>query len=226
MSTKRNILFSSVAAVFIGLIIILTPTLFTINQLGYTNELIDRSGEMSVPHAEPKAQSNQFSEDIQDNLFIAEIDPHSSYGSHQTSLLHDSYGTPVFAVSQGDILTVTIVVTSLSDKILQISLEHISGLPPEITAQLTPTSITLQPYEQKQVQLEVTISQTAPISTPKVIHKQPMTTLTDSDTPALETPFSTQIMNSEQEIIYGDHIQLTLRTNDNIVNLGFFLHII
>ncbi len=160
MSLKRHLVLSSIAAIMIGVIIILTPTLlFSSQEVGYLESRRDQIDEITVP---TPAQSEFFKgETINQSIpppFIFEFDTDSSYGFSRIYLSHGTFGTPVFMLPEGRSATVVILVSSLSDNILHVSLERIDGLQHGVKVELKPEIFTLKPYEQKELELTVSIS--------------------------------------------------------------------
>lgn len=99
--------------------------------------------------------------------FMFEIDINSSYGFERKYFEHGTFGKPIFVLSRGESATIILPISSLSNRTLQISLEDIDGLPDGVTAGLKPESIALQPNEQAKFELNITVSPTAPTSTPE-----------------------------------------------------------
>jgi len=168
MSLRRRLSFSSATAIVLGLIIILTPTLLLPNQVEYSGLKNDQSIEAPKPMLTPLPR-----ESVDQSLplpFMFEFDLDSSYGFERKYLLHETFGTPVFVISRGESATIVVLVSSLSNNTLQVSLEKIDGLPSGISARLEFESFILKPYEQKELDLEIIISPTARTrSTPEPI---------------------------------------------------------
>ncbi len=159
MSLRRRLAFSSATAIVLGLIIILTPTLLLPNQVEYSGLKNDQSIETPKPMLTPLPR-----ESVDQSLplpFMIEFDLDSSYGFERKYLLHENFGTPVFVISRGESATIFVLVSSLSNNTLQVSLESIDGLPPVFSANLEPESFILQPHEQKELELEISISSMA-----------------------------------------------------------------
>ena len=130
--------------------------------------------------------------------FMFELDVNSSHGFEKIYLSHETFGTPVFALSKGDSTTIVILISSLSNHTLQASLERIDGLPPGVKTRLESESITLQPYEQKELALEISISPTA----------------------------STRVIPKPSWPIDAEFIQLVFKGDEYDVGTGFLLRII
>lgn len=99
--------------------------------------------------------------------FMFEIDINSSYGFERKYLEYETFGKPIFVLSRGKSATIILLVNSSSNRTIQVSLNYIDGLIEGTTARLKPESYALQPNEQAKLELNVTASLTAPISTPK-----------------------------------------------------------
>ncbi|MDW7726716.1 MAG: hypothetical protein SCH70_06305 [Candidatus Methanoperedens sp.] len=98
---------------------------------------------------------------------IFDIDLHSSYGFEIKYLEYGTFGKPIFVLSRGKSATLVLLLNSSSNRTIQVSLNYIDGLPEGTIARLKPKSYALKPYEQAKLELNVTASLTAPISTPK-----------------------------------------------------------
>lgn len=144
------------AALIIGFIIIISPTLL-VNQLGFQKSFQDES--MGAPEAaqdnimaQDKFASSRGSELL---LFMFEIDLESSSGFEEKHLSHNNFGTPVFIISEQKPAKITLTISSLSADYLQTSLKRIDGLPNGVIITSNEEFINLQPYEQKKIELEI-----------------------------------------------------------------------
>lgn len=99
--------------------------------------------------------------------FMFEIDIKSSYGFERKYLEHETFGKPVFVLSRGESASVLLLVSSQSNRTIQISLGNITGLPSGVTVRLKPESYVLQPNKQTKLEFNITVSPTAPTSTPE-----------------------------------------------------------
>lgn len=156
MNLKKQITVSSMAALIIGFIIILSPTLL-VNQLGFQKSFQDES--MGAPEA---AQNNimaqdKFSTSRGSELlpFMFEIDLESSSGFEEKYLSYSNFGTPVFVISKQKSAKITLTVSSLSTDYLHASFKGIDGLPNGVIITPDEEFITLQPFEQKKIELEI-----------------------------------------------------------------------
>ena len=150
MNLKKQIAVSSMAALIIGFIIILSPTLM-VNQLGFQKSFRDES--MGAPEAaQDKFASSRGSELLP---FMFEIDLKSSSGFGDKYLSHSNFGTPVFIILEQKPAKITITVSSLSADHLQVSLNRIDGIPNGVIITPNEEFINLQPFEQKKIKLEI-----------------------------------------------------------------------
>ncbi len=99
--------------------------------------------------------------------FMFGIDVNSSYGFERKYLEYETFGKPIFVLSRGKTASIVLLINSSSNRTIQVSLKDIDGLTEGTTARLKPESYALQPNEQAKLELNVTASLTAPISTPK-----------------------------------------------------------
>lgn len=207
MSLRRHLALSSVAAIIFGVIIILTPTLLFSSQVGYSEPRREQIDEITAPTPAP---SDFFKgETVNQSIpppFIFEFDTDSSYGFSRIYLSHGTFGTPVFMLPKGRSATIVILVSSLSDSTLHVSLERIDGLQLGVTAELKPEILTLKPHEQKELELTVSISTSSPVSSSNGNGKQ---------------------LREEtiRESIQGEFIQLVLKGNGYDLGNGFLLKI-
>lgn len=196
MNLKKQIVISSIAALIIGFIIILSPTLL-VTQLGFQKSFQDES--MGAPEA---AQDNIMAQDKFASgrgsellPFMFEMDLASSSGFEEKYLSHNNFGTPVFIISEQKSAKITLTVSSLSTDYLQTSLKRIDGLPNGVIITPNEEFINLQPFEQKKIELEIIA-------------------FSSSDSMALD------------EAIEGKYIQIVLSGNGHDVATGFWLKII
>ena len=229
MSLRRHLVLSSVAAIVIGLTIILTPTLLFPSQVEYSGPTIHQLFETTAPTPTPTPKPLP-RESIGQSVppsFMFEYDLDSSHGFKRTYLAHGTFGTPVFVISRGESATIVILVSSLSNSALQVSLERIDGLPTGVNARLKPESLTLQPYEHRELELEISVSSTAPISTPRTTLTQK--TETSAPTPTMTqqpTPQTPTIIPERAEPIPAEFIQIVLMGDEYSIGAGLRLRII
>jgi len=195
MSLKKQIAVSSMAALIIGFIIILSPTLL-INQLGFQKSFQDES--MGAPEAaqdnimaQDKFATNRGSELLP---FMFEINLESSTGFEEKYLSHNNFGTPVFIISKQKSAKIILTVSSLSVDYLQTSFKRIDGLPNGVIITPNEEFINLQPFEQDKMELEITV---IPSADSMVLDKS----------------------------IEGNYIQIVLSGNEYDIATGFWLKI-
>jgi len=195
MSLKKQIAVSSMAALIIGFIIILSPTLL-INQLGFQKSFQDES--MGAPEA---AQDNIMAQDKFATSrgsellpFMFEINLESSTGFEEKYLSHNNFGTPVFIISKQKSAKIILTVSSLSVDYLQTSFKRIDGLPNGVIITPNEEFINLQPFEQDKMELEITV---IPSADSMVLDKS----------------------------IEGNYIQIVLSGNEYDIATGFWLKI-
>lgn len=155
MKLKKQIAVSSIAALVIGIIIILSPT-FLINQMGFQKSFQESMGTPESAQdnimAQDKFASSRGSELLP---FMFEINMESSYGFEDKYLSHNNFGTPVFIISEQETAKITLTIYSLSENYLQTSLKRIDGLPNGVIITPNEEFINLQPFEQKKIELEI-----------------------------------------------------------------------
>lgn len=161
---------ASVTAAALGLILILTPRILLpglVEQPGLTMGGLEAPTVTPAAIATPrfKAAGVESAARQPSPPFMVEVDTESSYGFEEVSLAHGTYGVPLFAAKRGGSSTIFILVSSLSDSVLQLSLEGVEGIPEGVEARLDPDSFQLQPYEQRRVELKLSVSATASAST-------------------------------------------------------------
>ncbi len=194
MGLKRRLTFSSTAAIALGLVIMLAPTLLFSGQF---EQLESRNGKLigePIPMFTPVP--GESADQSFPTPFMSEFNLDSSYGFEKIYLLRQSYGTPVFVLKRGESATIAVLVSSLSDNTIQVSLERIDGLPIGVSANLEPKSFTLQPFGQRELKMKVSISPTA-----------------------LNQP------HHQSRPINGEFIQLVLRSDGFNIGTGFILEI-
>ncbi|MEM3607489.1 MAG: hypothetical protein QW238_01300 [Candidatus Bathyarchaeia archaeon] len=99
--------------------------------------------------------------------FMVELDPESSRGFDEAGLAHGTYGVALFALRRGGSAVAQVLVSSLSDDALQLSLEGVEGVPEGVEVELNPESFTLQPHEQRRLELRLSVSPEAPPTDPQ-----------------------------------------------------------
>jgi len=99
--------------------------------------------------------------------FMFDIDLNASYGFERKYLEFGTFGKPALVLSRGKSASIILLVNSSSNRTVQVSLNYIDGLLEGTTARLKPESYALKPNEQAKLELNITASLTAPISTPK-----------------------------------------------------------
>ncbi|MEM2122419.1 MAG: hypothetical protein QXE79_02155 [Candidatus Bathyarchaeia archaeon] len=162
-----------VAAAILGLTIILAPRILIpslIGGLGPTAEGMAATSTFTpapTPGAEPGPPSRLKTfegESVKaaSPPFMVEFDLESSRGFHEVSLAHGTYGAALFVAEKGRSVVIQVLVSSLSDDVLQLSLEGIEGIPEGVEAGLNPESFTLQPREQRRLELRLSVSPEAP----------------------------------------------------------------
>ena len=196
MNLEKQIAASGMAALIIGFIIILSPTL-VVNQLGFQKSFQDEGigapeAAQDNMNAQDKFASSRSSELLP---FMFEIDLESSSGFEEKYLSHNNFGTPMFVISEQKSAKITLMVSSLSADHIQTSLKRIDGMPNEVIVTPNEEFITLQPFEQKKIELEIMA-------------------FTSADSIVLE------------DVIEGKYIQIVLSGNGHDIATGFWLKII
>lgn len=194
LDLKKRLAFSSTAAIALGLVIMLAPTLLFSGQF---EQLGSRNGKLM---GEPTPMFTPVPGESTDKSFptpfMSEFNLDSSYGFEKIYLLRESYGTPVFVLTRGESATIAFLVSSLSDNTIQVSLERVDGLPLGVSANLEPKSFTLQPFEQRELRMKISVSPTARTLSPH-----------------------------EPRPINAEFIQLVLKSDGYDVGTGFLLEI-
>ena len=98
--------------------------------------------------------------------FMFEIDINSSYGFERKYLEHETFGKPIFVISRGKSASIILLLNSSSNRTIQVSQEEIELIEGTF-ANLKPELYVLQPNERARLELNVTASLEAPISTPR-----------------------------------------------------------
>ncbi|MEM3072899.1 MAG: hypothetical protein QW172_05535 [Candidatus Bathyarchaeia archaeon] len=161
---------ASVTAAVLGLILILTPKILfpgLVEQPGLSMEGLEEAPTVTpAPIATPrfKATGVESAGRHPSPPFMIELDTESSYGFEEISLAHGTYGVPLFVAKRGSSSSIIVLVSSLSDSVLQLSLEGVEGIPEGVEVKLDPGSFILQPYEQRRVELKLSVSVTASAS--------------------------------------------------------------
>lgn len=93
-------------------------------------------------------------------LFTFEIDINSSYGFERKYLEYGTFEKPVFVLSRGKSATIVLLLSSLSNQTIQISLEDLK-LPDGVVAKLKPESYALKSDGKAKLELNITVSPTA-----------------------------------------------------------------
>lgn len=215
MNLNRRLILSCVVGVVLGLAIIISPTFLWPTEFGYQGPTVTPT---VAPTPTPKGPVPP--------PFTFEFDINESYGFEKTYLAYETYGTPVFVVSRGKSATVAVVVTSLSNKTLQICLAGIRGLPPGVEAKLDPEAFILHAYERATLRLIINVSATAPISTLKPTPTPTFNATTPPPTPTPTPPELPPTVTPPEALIPADFIELILRGDDYGIGTGFLLTII
>ncbi|MGC8961831.1 MAG: hypothetical protein ACP5K1_05240, partial [Candidatus Bathyarchaeia archaeon] len=161
-----------VAAAILGLAVILAPRMLLptlMGQLGSTGptaeEMMATPTPTIAPEPVPPSRLKTLggeSVGAASPPFMVEFDTESSRGFDEASLLHGTYGAAFFVLRRGESAVIQVLVSSLSMEELQLSLEGIEGIPEGVEATLKPESFTLQPYEQRRLELSLSVSPGAP----------------------------------------------------------------
>jgi hypothetical protein len=205
MGYKRNLALPSIMAIVIGVVLIIAPILLLPGQVEYPESRMEQLSEKAAPT--PTAPSEYLKGEAVDQstqpLFMFEFDVDSSSGFSRTFLSHETFGTPVFTVAKGESATIVILISSLSESPLHVSLDRIDGLRFGVTAELEPEIFTLDPYEQKKIELTISVSTSASSS--------------------FEGPSEQRGEDFTNKAIHGEFIQLVLKGNDYDLGTGFLL---
>jgi len=145
--------------------------------------------------------------------FLFEIDAASSYGFDRIYLARGTWGAEVFEISRGKSATIIVIVTSASNKTLDIRLGGFTGVPAGVELRMEPERFTLQPNEQIALKLTITVSPTAPTSTPSPT-PTPTETWTPEPLPTPGAPETPTVTPTPEPPIPADFIEFYLLTGE------------